>query len=71
MPVLARGMSLVSTAASGRGCRAPGAAPGAQRVPARPRPAAGTTGASTAVFHAPHDVQRPNQRDASLPHCEQ
>jgi hypothetical protein len=50
-------------------------APGAQRerVERAPFPAAGAawSGASTAVFHAPQDPQRPNQRDCSLPQAEQ
>jgi hypothetical protein len=36
-----------------------------------PAAAAFDAGASLAVFHAPHDGQRPNQRDSSLPHAEQ
>jgi hypothetical protein len=77
MPVGARGTSAISTSASARGA-APETPWGAQRARlagagarAADPPPASDAGASVAVFHAPHDGQRPNQRDCSLPHDEQ
>src|SRR5262245_59752470 len=74
-PVLARFAAATSTSASGRGPRdAPALPSGAQRArdDFAAAPALGfAAGASAAVFHAPHEGQRPNQRGSSLPHAEQ
>src|SRR5262249_3173971 len=74
-PVLARCAAATSTSASGRGPRAaPGLPAGAQRARGdlAAAPALGAAvGASIAVFHAPQEGQRPNQRGSSLPHAEQ
>jgi hypothetical protein len=70
------------TSASGRGPAGLAAPAGAQRARAARPPRAAITappappappeaGASAAVFQAPHEAQRPNQRDSSFPHAEQ